>query len=264
MFKFVTNWLKSPDAADNDVNLLLLGETGVGKSTLVNAISNYFNYASFKEAQKRDIDILIPMYLNVAESSRVFGTPDENEVHDQGKSATQYVKVYVFPIKMDNKTFNLRLIDTPGVGDPRGMEQDNINLDNVLAYLATLKKLHGICFVLKSNQTRFTKFAEYCLKQILTRLDKSASQNIIFITTYSKTAGYTAGETKSHCLAPLVKDIMSRPPHANIPLSDNNVFCLDNEAFKALLASQDGKRYTKREVKGFETSWQVSSNEIQR
>ncbi|XP_063922373.1 uncharacterized protein LOC135136857 isoform X2 [Zophobas morio] len=261
---YFKSFFKITDAADNDVNLLLLGETRVGKSTLVNAISNYFNYASFKEAQKRDIDILIPMYLNVAESSRVFGTADENEVHDQGKSATQYVKVYVFPIKMDNKTFNLRLIDTPGVGDPRGMEQDNINLDNVLAYLATLKKLHGICFVLKSNQTRFTKFAEYCLKQILTRLDKSASQNIIFITTYSKTAGYTAGETKSHCLAPLVKDIKSRPPYANIPLSDDNVFCLDNEAFEALLASQDGKRYTKREVKGFETSWQVSSNEIQR
>ncbi|KAJ3655986.1 hypothetical protein Zmor_015093 [Zophobas morio] len=264
MFSFVTNWFKSPDAADNDVNLLLLGETGVGKSTLLNAISNYFNYASFKEAQKWDVDILIPIYLNVAESSRVFGTPDENEVHDQGKSATQHVKVYVFPIKMDNKTFNLRLIDTPGVGDPRGTEQDNINLDNVLAYLATLKKLHGICFVLKSNQTRFTKFAEYYLKQILTRLDKSASQNIIFITTYSKTASYTTGETKSHCLAPLVRDIESRPPHATIPLSDHNVFCLDNEAFKALLASQDGKRYTKREVKGFETSWQVSSNEIQR
>ncbi|XP_063922376.1 uncharacterized protein LOC135136858 isoform X2 [Zophobas morio] len=262
MFGPIKHLFQDTYNADDDVNLLLLGETGVGKSTLVNSISNYFKYASFKEAQKRIIDILIPMYST--ESRKVYGIADENEDYDEGKCTTQFVKEYMFPIKMNNRTFNLRLIDTPGVGDPRGMEQDEINLDNVLAYLTTLKKLHGICFVLKSNQTGFTKFAEYCLKQILTRLDKSASQNIIFITTYSKTESYTAGETKSHCLAPLVKDIMSTPPHANIPLSDDNVFCLDNEAFKALLASQDGKRYTKREVKGFETSWQVSSNEIQR
>ncbi|KAJ3655992.1 hypothetical protein Zmor_015097 [Zophobas morio] len=264
MWSFLRSLITDTQATPNDVNLLLLGETGVGKSTLINSISNYFHYTTFAKAQKGKIELLIPMCLNVAEKSKVFGKSDDNEVHEPGKSVTQNVKVYLFPIKLGRETINLRLIDTPGVGDPRGIEQDNINLDNVLAYLATLKELHGICFVLKANQTRFTKFAEYCLKQILTRLDKSASENIIFITTYSKTSGYTAGETRSHCLAPLVKNIRSRPPHVSIPLSDKNIFAVDNEAFKALLVLQDGLYYHQHAMKGFEQSWIKSAKEIQR
>ncbi|KAJ3655988.1 hypothetical protein Zmor_015094 [Zophobas morio] len=264
MYSSLANLFKDSQATSDDINLLLLGETGVGKSTLINSISNYLNYPDFKEAQKGNIDILIPMCLNVADVSKVFGNLDDNELLEDGKSATQHVKLYLFPIKLGSQTFKLRLIDTPGVGDPRGTDQDNVNLDNILAYLATLKKLHAICFVLKSNQTRFTKFVEYCLKQILTRLDKSASRNIIFITTYSKAAGYTAGETKTNCLMPLVNDIQSRPPHVSIPLSDSNIFALDNEGFKALLAIQEGKKYSKHELDGFVYSWEVSSKEIHR
>ncbi|XP_063922697.1 uncharacterized protein LOC135137082 [Zophobas morio] len=264
MYSSLANLFKDSQTTSDDINLLLLGETGVGKSTLINSISNYLNYPDFKEAQKGNIDILIPLFLNVAEVSKVFESPDDNELLEDGKSATQHVKLYLFPIKLGSQTFNLRLIDTPGVGDPRGTDRDNVNLDNILAYLTTLKKLHAICFVLKSNQTRFTKFVEYCLKQILTRLDKSASRNIIFITIYSKAANYTAGETKTNCLMPLVKDIRSRPPHVCIPLSDSNIFAVDNEAFKALLAIQEGKKYNKHELDGFMHSWEVSSNEIQR
>ena len=255
---------KDTKTLDDDVNLLLLGETGVGKSTLVNSISNYFNYSSFKKARKGTIDILIPVCLNINDESKIFGKADDNELHEEGKSATQNVKVYLFPVKMQNRKFNLRLIDTPGVGDPRGIEQDNVHLDNILAYLATLKKLHGICFVLKSNQTRFTKFVEYCLKQILTRLDKSASQNIIFITTYSKTSGYTAENTKNQCLLPLIRSIMSRPPHVEIPLSDENIFAVENEAFSALLGIQEGRQYDKHEMKSMKHSWKKSSKEIRR
>ena len=264
MLKGVFSFFKDPQATPGDINLLLFGETGVGKSTFINSISNYFNYSNFKKAQRSKIEVLIPVCLNLSDKTKICGTADENEAHESGKSATQHVKVYLFPIKIGGKTFNLRLVDTPGVGDPRGMEQDNINLDNILAYLATLKKLHAICFIMKSNQTRFTKFVEYCLKQILVRLDKSASQNIIFITTYSKIAQYTAGETRIHCLEPLVRDIQSRPPNVSIPLSDKNIFALDNEAFKALLEMQEGKTFSKYELEGLAHSWDISSKEIRR
>ncbi|KAJ3655980.1 hypothetical protein Zmor_015087 [Zophobas morio] len=247
----------------SDINLLLLGETGAGKSTLINSISNYFNYPNFKEAQKEKIDILIPVLLNTMESSNV-SSQNEDKLHGENKRTTQYGKVYLFPIKMDDKTFDLKLIDTPGIEDRRGMEQNNLILDNILAYLKRQGKLHAICLVLKANQTRITNSVEYYLKYILTRLDERPSQNIIFITTYSKAAGYTAGETKHHCLIPLVKNIQSKPPHVSIPLSDNNIFAVDNEAFNALLAMQDGNYYHQQAMEGFEQSWNVSSKEIQR
>ena len=255
---------KDPQATRSDINLLLFGETGVGKSTFINSLANYFNYSNFEEAQHSKIEVLISVSLNLSDRTKICGTADKNERHVSGKSATQHVKVYLFPIKMGRKTFNLRLVDTPGVGDPRGMDQDNTNLDNILAYLATLKKLHAICFIMKSNQTRFTKFVEYCLKQMLVRLDKSASQNIIFITTSSKITQYKAGDARIHCLEPLVRDIQSKPPNVSIPLGDKNIFALDNEAFKALLEMQEGKTFSKHELESLANSWDISSKEIRR
>ena len=35
---------------EKDVNILLLGETGVGKSTWINAIADYAKHATFEEA----------------------------------------------------------------------------------------------------------------------------------------------------------------------------------------------------------------------
>ncbi|XP_063922626.1 uncharacterized protein LOC135137020 [Zophobas morio] len=264
MFGRIAKLFKDPESSDSDINLLLLGGTGVGKSTFINSISNYFKYPDFKSAQKGEIEVLIPVRLNLSNSNVVYGDPDKNEIHDSGKSATQHVKVYLFPIKVDNKVYNLRIVDSPGVGDPRGIEQDNIHIDNILAYLSTLKKLHGICFIMKSNETRFTSFVEYCLKQMLTRLDKSASENIIFITTYSKSTQYTPRDTKINCLEPLVNNIKSKPPHVDIPLNDRNVFSLDNEAFKALLEIQEGNRYKNHEMDSFTESWKVSSQECRR
>src|SRR5699024_7949118 len=119
---------------------------GVGKSTFINSISNYFNFTNFEDAQKQEIKVLIPVKLN---SNKIYGNPDKNEHLEHGGVATQYVKVYLFPIKMDGNVINLKLVDTPGVGDPRGIDQDNNNLDNILEYLATIKKLHGICLFMK-------------------------------------------------------------------------------------------------------------------
>ncbi|XP_063922401.1 uncharacterized protein LOC135136870 [Zophobas morio] len=81
----------------DEINLLLLGQTGIGKSTLINSISNYFIYPNFKEAQKGKIDILIPIRLRLTE--------------DSSQYATQCVKMYPFPIVIGQKIFNLRLID---------------------------------------------------------------------------------------------------------------------------------------------------------
>ena len=236
----------SPTTVD-EINLLLLGETGVGKSTLINSISNYFIYPNFEEAKKGIIDILIPTRLRLRE--------------DSSQYATQHVKVYPFPIVIGQKIFNLRLIDTPPIGDTRGIVQDNINMDNIFAYVATLKKLHGICFVLKSGHTSFNKFQEYCLKQMLTRLDKSASQNIIFITTYSIFYPDEVKKTRERVLVPLVRNILSKPPHVSIPLNDNNIFTLDNEALLKL----QGRIYCNPDVLDrLAQSWDLSSKEFQR
>ena len=149
---------------NQDINILLLGETGVGKSTFINAIANYFHFKTFKKASKAQALLsLIPSVITVTnenlEQVTITVGKDTNEYQEIGAAGTQDVKTYVFPIG-EGKT-RLRLIDSPGMGDPRGIEQDDINCENILAYLAQLKELHAIFFLMKPTTTRKTILFEY-------------------------------------------------------------------------------------------------------
>lgn len=167
------------------------------------------------------------------------------------------MRTYVFPIGT-GKT-RLRLIDSPGMGDPRGVEQDDLNCENILNYIGQLHNLHAICLLFRPNDARITITFEYCVKQILSRLEKSAAKNIIFVFTNAKATHYKPGETIA-CLKKVVEDIKKKPPHVEIKV-DDNVFCFDNEAFRFLAAVKKGIKFTDSTKGEFLKSWRNSSEE---
>lgn len=244
-----------------NVNIMLMGETGVGKSTFINAIANYFRFEDFLAAIEEEITLLIPTHFSIIdedgeEHKFEFGN-DKNETLETGKAGTQSVKTYIFPIGDTHR--NLCLIDTPGMGDPRGITQDEENCENILQFISGIEHLHAICFLMKPTNTRTTALFTYCVKQILSRLDKTASENIIFVFTNTRGTNYTPGDTMG-VLKKMVKDIAASPPYVTIPLKDN-IFSMDNEAFRILLSMQKGVSFSETVEKCCFSSWDVSAKE---
>ncbi|XP_050510540.1 uncharacterized protein LOC126887194 isoform X1 [Diabrotica virgifera virgifera] len=247
---------------NSDINILLLGQSGVGKSTLINAFANYLTFTDLKEAKKNKPMVLIPSKFTIFDKEGdmhdiTTGDPDQNEYIQTGESATQDVKTYVFPIW--DGAIKIRLIDTPGMIDNRGIDQDDINAENILRYIANLHELHAICFLLKPNEARYTVFFQYCMNQIFSRLDKTACDNIIFCFTHTRGSDYGAGESIK-ILEKAINEIASRPPYAKISMK-RNIFYFDNEPFKYLTAVQKGIRFDSNIKERNKESWDKSAQQ---
>ncbi|CAF2997966.1 unnamed protein product [Rotaria sp. Silwood2] len=81
------------------VNILLLGESSVGKSTFINAFANYLYFQNLDETQYGKPIVIIPVSFimtindNFDEQIIKFGEIDSNEYHDDiGQSVTQKCK----------------------------------------------------------------------------------------------------------------------------------------------------------------------------
>src|SRR5688572_27345092 len=85
-----------------EINILLLGETGVGKSTFINSFVNYLKYETLNDAKSENLEVLIPSKFTITDndfnmSTVQIGDYDSNEqVENTGMSATQGCKSYVF------------------------------------------------------------------------------------------------------------------------------------------------------------------------
>ena len=171
------------------INILLLGETGVGKSTFINAFANYLKFDTLSDAKKGELEVLIAskfivMDENYEMKSINIGDDDPNEqTNDKGMSFTQRCTEYEFAMK--NNTL-VRLIDTPGIGDTRRLKKDEENFENILEHISRYKRLNGICILLKPNSARLTVVFRFCIQELLSHIHRSAKDNIVFCFTNSR------------------------------------------------------------------------------
>ncbi|KAI1635356.1 hypothetical protein F4809DRAFT_614425 [Biscogniauxia mediterranea] len=223
-----------------ELNILLLGETGVGKSTWINAFINYLTYESLDDAIRADdLKRIIPCSFQT--QVVVDGKFEQRDIKidssksekdgSKGQSATQQTSVYA----VDIGNTRVRLIDTPGIGDTRGLDQDNQNMADILRVLRTYDNLHGILILLKPNAARLTVMFRFCIKQLLTHLHRKAAENIAFGFTNTRGSNYKPGDT----FKPL-DALLSEYKEVNMGLFANNVYCFDSESFRYLAAKKKG------------------------
>uniref|UniRef100_A0A8C6UY74 AIG1-type G domain-containing protein n=1 Tax=Neogobius melanostomus TaxID=47308 RepID=A0A8C6UY74_9GOBI len=154
----------SEEASKSVRTVLLLGETGSGKSTFINAL---FNFA-----------------IGVKWEENIWFEIIDKGSGDQTESQTSEVTVY--EINADNLDFSLRVIDTPGLGDTRGSEK--LLTERLLDLFQSedgVSEVHAVALVLKASENRLTDRMAYVFNSVTSLFNKDMEQKIVPLFTHS-------------------------------------------------------------------------------
>ena len=163
-----------------------------------------------------------------------------NEKFEQGESCTQSCRCYKFPFG----EHMINLIDTPGLGDTRGVQQDEQNLEDILFFITQFTHIHCICILLKTNQARLSLYFKYVFDRTLSYLHVSASNNIVFVYTHSRSYNFTPGDT-GPILIKMIEQFKKQQPAVDIKLNQKTQYCIDSEAFRYVIAKKQGFNFFK-------------------
>ncbi|KAG7215299.1 hypothetical protein INR49_022627, partial [Caranx melampygus] len=152
--------------------VILLGATGSGKSTLINAMINYIVGVEWKDQVR-------------------FILTSEDQWRSQAESQTSEVTVYkVNHQEGFNIDYTLTIVDTPGFGDTRGIVRDRMIVEQ-LHSLFTSSPPHGVsdvdavCFVAQSSLPRLTPTQRYVFDSVLSIFGKDVAENIRVLVTFA-------------------------------------------------------------------------------
>ena len=149
--------------------LLVMGETGSGKTTLLDAFVNYLAGMKYEDKWR-------------------YKLVDENHMkdkHTKDSQTTEITSYYVNYERDDGKEINIRIIDTPGLGDTKGVLQDNEIIKKFEALFQEIGELDYILITVKSSTTRFTPSNQYIYDRILEIFGKDAKERFVLMCTFA-------------------------------------------------------------------------------
>ncbi|KAG9259756.1 hypothetical protein AMEX_G27294, partial [Astyanax mexicanus] len=206
--------------------ILLVGETGTGKTTLINTMVNY--------------------YLGVKFEDNVWFEVAEEEKRDQTESQTSEITVY--EIFSEQKSFSLSIIDTPGYGDTRGIDKDMEvpqNLHKLFQHETGVKDLDAVCLVLKASQNRISEIQRYIFEGVLSLFGKDIGENIVLLITYSD------GATPENVLKSVEKE--------KIPCCHDD----ENEPVHFMFNNRQSEKHTAKNKRAVKIGWEIGEESLE-
>ena len=154
------------------VKVIVIGETGSGKSTLINYLTNFFKHGTLN-----DLKVAIPtkFHPQVTENYR----HHEHNLQDRTQSKTDSCNQYMFA---DN-TAQYLFIDTPGLSDTRTTEQDAINIRKIIEAIENLGELTTVIIVVNGTVARMTVNLRNVITQLRGNLPDMVMENVIVVLT---------------------------------------------------------------------------------
>ncbi|XP_074546976.1 uncharacterized protein LOC141805701 [Halichoeres trimaculatus] len=149
--------------------VLLVGETGTGKSTLINALVNYA--------------------MGVKWEDNIWFEIVEEMTGCQSESQTSDVTVYeIFGFEGKTLPYSLTIIDTPGYGDTRGVSHDDIVSQRLLELFHSeggVHELSAVGLVLKASTNRLSDRQSYIFNSVLSLFGRNMADSIVALVTHS-------------------------------------------------------------------------------
>ncbi|XP_058622168.1 uncharacterized protein LOC131533735 [Onychostoma macrolepis] len=148
-------------------SILMAGETGTGKTTLINAMINYM--------------------LGVQREDKVwFEITDDQSDRTSVYSQTSSVTVYGFYLQ--ESLIDLTIIDTPGYGDTRGTELDKeiaVSLHSLSKSEEVIHEIHAVCLVIMAHQNRLSDRQIYIFDTVQSLFGRDITENTVLLLTHS-------------------------------------------------------------------------------
>jgi len=156
---------------DKNYTILLLGQTGSGKTNLLNWLANIHHLL------KEDYSMTHEEFLTVLRSFVRDTISDDSIEHapdDAMASKTSDAKVYHVKLR----EVHLTIVDTPGFGDTRRGNQDEVNVQRIMKCLGTVNTVNCVMLVINGRDTRMTATLEYVLAQLVSVMPKAVLDRI--------------------------------------------------------------------------------------
>ncbi len=126
-------------------SVIVIGQTGSGKSTFINYITSYFRDGSADNPK-------IAISTNFWKATEKDLSRKESE-KGGAKMQSQTTGCFTYSFTRDGKVFDI--IDTPGLSDTKGEKQDDENIESISAAAANAGFLSAIVVIVNGSDSRY-------------------------------------------------------------------------------------------------------------
>lgn len=171
-----TEWLRkfetAPEPGSDEAPkkvVMMVGGTGVGKTTMINGMVNYVMGVDWKDGFR----------VKLIEETDVSPNPTDSQ--------TRVITAYtIHRLPGSQAPFTLQVIDTPGFGDTGGRKRDEEIAEQIKKFFSSagtngVDSLHAVGFVVRANDAVFNPTQQYIFKTVQDLFGKNFARNIFVL-----------------------------------------------------------------------------------